>query len=508
MNNFNKINMLRIFALSFLLFSCTNTSTTAKDKGQIWEEAKESTEEVSNDVVVKLPAFNKLAKRLNPPVVYISTTQIRKGMNPFHFFGTPKKKSPHNKQSPFDDFFGDDFLHKFFGKQPEQREQKVHGLGSGFIISKDGYIVTNNHVVEMATKIMVKITDHEEEYEAETVGTDKLSDLALIKIKTKKDLPFVVLGDSDKLEVGEWVLAIGNPFGLSHTVTAGIVSYIGRKKELRSISAGYNEFIQTDASINPGNSGGPLFNINGDVIGINVAIVAGASGIGFAIPINTAKNVLTQLKEKGKVVRGWLGVKIQPVDENVMKAFDLKDKNGTLIAEVFEDTPAAKAGIKAGDIVRKYDGKNIKDYDELQKFVAQTDVDKEVNVELLRDGKKKILKVKIVERTHEETLIAKDDKTTKEDILGLSVANITPEVARNYELKVEEKGVVITDVGEKSPAKGLARGHVIKKINKSSILNVDDYKKAVKKLKKGDSVAMLIKTRTGGTVFISFVIEE
>ena len=260
--------------------------------------------------------------------------------------------------------FGDDFFDRFFGDIP-QREFKQRSLGSGFIISADGYIITNNHVVEQADKIIVKLSDGKE-YEAKVIGKDAKTDIALIKIKATDSLPVAETGDSDKLRVGDWVVAIGNPFGLEQTVTAGIVSAKGRV-----IGAGpYDNFIQTDASINPGNSGGPLFNMEGKVVGINTAIVAQGQGIGFAIPISMAKSILPDLKSTGKVTRGWLGVSVQDITEDIAKSMKLKDRNGALIADVFTGDPADKAGLKAGDVVTEINGKKIKDTHELLMLIA------------------------------------------------------------------------------------------------------------------------------------------
>src|SRR3990172_3817294 len=288
-------------------------------------------------------SLSPLVKQLTPSVVNISTTSVSKGRN-FSY------------ESPFEGREGDpfnDFFDKFFGEMPE-REFKGRGLGSGFIFSEDGYIITNNHVVERATDIKV-ILENGEIYHADVIGTDPKSDLALLKIEPKRRLPAVKFGNSDGLEIGDWVLAIGNPFGLGHTVTAGIISAKGRSLGLGS----YDDFIQTDASLNPGNSGGPLFNQMGDVIGVNTAIVAGGQGIGFAIPINMAKYVIEQLKDKGKVVRGWLGVLVQPITPAIAESMKLKEPKGALVSDVTPNSPAAEAGIKRGDVIVDFNGKKI-----------------------------------------------------------------------------------------------------------------------------------------------------
>ena len=307
------------------------------------------------------PDFVALAKKLKPAVVNVSTAKTIAPQKKFH-----RAPSPFGTD-PFEEFFD-----RFFENAP-QRSYKQRSLGSGFIISDDGYILTNNHVVAGADEIKVKLGD-KREFKAEVKGTDEKLDLALIKIEAKDHFPVARLGDSDTIEVGEWVMAIGNPFGLEQTVTAGIVSAKGRV-----IGSGpYDDFIQTDASINPGNSGGPLFNAQGEVIGINTAIVAGGQGIGFAIPINMAKGIITQLKEKGKVTSGWLGVSIQAMTPELAQSFGLEAEKGALVNEVMKDSPADKAGIKSGDIILEFDGKAVHEMNELPRLVAETPVGKKV----------------------------------------------------------------------------------------------------------------------------------
>jgi serine protease Do len=328
-------------------------------------------------------SFADLAEKVKPAVVNISTTTtVRIPGNPFrHFFGP-------EEEGPFGDFFN-----RFFGDIPD-RELKQQSLGSGFIIDKDGYIITNNHVVEGADEIKVKLADGRE-FKAKVVGRDSKTDLALIKISSLfKDLPVLLLGDSDKIRVGDWVLAIGNPFGLEHTVTQGIISATGR-----AIGAGpYDNFLQTDAPINPGNSGGPLINLKGEVIGINSAIVATGQGIGFAIPSNMAKTVISQLKEKGKVTRGWIGVSIQSVTPEIAQSFGLKEPTGVLIADVVLGSPADMAGIKRGDIIVTFDGKEIKNMSDLPINVAGTPVGKNIDISIIRNGKKININLKVTER--------------------------------------------------------------------------------------------------------------
>lgn len=315
-------------------------------------------------------SFADIVRKEKPAVVNISTTQrISRGE------GVVPGDHP-----PLGDFFGNTLPKEFKGQS----------LGSGFIIKKDGLILTNNHVIEKAEKIIVRLSD-EREFEAKVIGRDEKTDLALIKIADPQNLPVVQLGDSDQLDVGEWVIAIGNPFGLEQTVTVGIVSAKGR-----AIGNGpFDNYIQTDASINPGNSGGPLFNINGEVIGINTAINPSGQGIGFAIPINQVKKVLDQLERYGKISRGWLGVMIQELNDDLARSFHLKDKNGALISEVFENSPAAQAGLERGDTIIEFDGKKIVQMRMLPLIVAATPIGKEVKLKAIRNGKERTLTVKI-----------------------------------------------------------------------------------------------------------------
>ncbi len=433
------------------------------------------------------PNFVQLSKKLNPAVVNISTTQVIKGSKHHNI--------PPQFKGPFEDFFGDDFFDKFFGDLP-QKEYKSQSLGSGFIINKNGYVMTNNHVVEHADEVLV-ILSSGDKYTAKIIGKDSRTDIALLKIEPKEDLPVVALGDSDKVAVGQWVLAIGNPFGLGHTVTAGIVSAKGRV-----IGAGpYDDFIQTDASINPGNSGGPLFNIAGEVIGINTAIISGGQGIGFAIPINMAKNIVSQLKKSGKVVRGWLGVSIQEVTPELAKSFGLKKIKGALVSSVNEGDPAEKAGVKAGDIIVEFDGKEIATYHDLPRIVANTPPDKKVKLKVIRNGKEVVLNVKLGELKEEK--LAKKDAHEESGKLGLTVKEITPDIAGRFGIE-DSSGVIIVSVKAGSPADnaGLRRGDVIKEINHNEVTDLKDYLKALDNLKKSDVVLFRI-LRGRGSLYIA-----
>lgn len=424
-------------------------------------------------------SFTELVKRVGPEVVNISTTKVIKRGPMMRHFGN---------EGPWRDFFGDDFFERFFGQIPRERKQR--SLGSGVIIDpQKGYILTNNHVIAGADEITVRLDDGKE-YSAEVVGRDPKTDLALIKTKNALDVDAgAPLGDSDKVEIGEWVMAIGNPFGLERTVTVGILSAKGRV-----IGAGpYDDFLQTDAAINPGNSGGPLFNMQGEVIGINTAIVATGQGIGFAIPINMAKDLLPQL-EKGKVTRGWLGVSIQEVTEEIAKSFKLKDAKGALVAEVMEDTPAERGGMERGDIIISFDGKEVETPNELQRIVAGTAPDKKVKVKIIRDGKAETLTVKVGTMPEE---ITEEEKAITTD-LGLTVQTLTPDLAEQFNWSRDEKGVLITGVDPSGAGAeaGLRRGDLIKEIDRQEVETTEDYKRIIGKTKKGESVLFLIKRGT------------
>lgn len=426
-----------------------------------------------------LPSLAGLVNQAKPSIVNISTTTVIKGPG-----GQGPFMGPGN--NPFKDFFGDDFFDKFFGNSP-RREFKQRSLGSGFIIDKEGYILTNNHVVEKASAIKVKLSDDEKEYDAAIVGRDPKTDIALIRINVKQALPIAVLGNSDTLQVGDWVMAIGNPFGLEHTVTAGIVSAKGRV-----IGAGpYDEFIQTDASINPGNSGGPLLNLKGEVVGINTAIVSGGQGIGFAIPINVAKDMLTQLKSKGKVARGWLGVVIQKVTPEIAKSFELSESEGALVADVMEQGPADKAGIKRGDVIVSYNGKKIKDNEMLPRLVGSTEIGKKVKVGFIRNKKRMEAEV-VIGELQEESLRA-SKKTEVEKDLGLVVQDITPDIAKHLNMK-DKRGVIVTDVTPGSPAQeaDIRSGDIIREIGRRPVRSVAEFKEAVKRSNVKEGIIVLI----------------
>ena len=449
---------------------------------QLWEEGSGAA--IGEQPV--LPAFVELAKHLKPAVVNISSKQTEGKLAPGRApFGG-------EENDPFQEFFD-----RFFGGRGGRKRQRP-SLGSGFIINSTGYIVTNNHVVEGATEIKVTLAT-KEEFDATLIGRDPKTDLALIKVKSPKPLPTVPFGNSDALEVGEWVLAIGNPFGLGHTVTSGIVSAKGR-----IIGAGpYDDFIQTDASINPGNSGGPLFNMRGQVIGINTAIISGGQGIGFAIPINLAKEVFLQLHDKGSVTRGWMGVAIQGISPDLLKAFNLEDTHGALVADVMSDGPAAKAGIQRGDVIMGFNGTKVQDSAELPRMVAAIAPGTKVQVEVLRGGKKMTIPVTLGTLAEEKEASAKLQQPDVEESLGLHVEVITPELARGLRLD-NAKGVVVARVAPDSPAAeaGIQRGDVVREVNRQPVTDMESYTEATSHLTP-NAPALFLLERRGSSLYVA-----
>jgi serine protease Do len=433
-------------------------------------------------------SFAELVKGASHSVVNINTVKVikRRGI-PFRF-GDPSDPN--------------DFFERFFGRRMP-KEFKQRSLGTGFIIDKDGFILTNNHVVENTDEIKVKFDDGQE-FEAKIVGRDPKTDLALIRIDTDKPLKALTLGDSEMLEVGDWVVAIGNPFGLGNTVTAGIVS-----AKYRNIGAGtYDNFIQTDASINPGSSGGPLLNTSGEVIGINSAIFSrsgGNIGIGFAIPINMAKDIIPQLKQKGKVVRGWLGVMVQEITPELKSKLGLSDEKGALVADVTKGGPAEKSGIKRGDVIKSFDGKTIDKMKELPLIVASTPVGKKVAVEILRDGKLKTFSVKTAELNSEDGSV--EPPQEKLD-LGLTVEELNAEQARRLGLS-EETGLVVVHVENYSPAadSGLRRGDVILEIDREPMKDIEGFNRKMMEYKPGDTILFLV-MRSQSTLYLTVEVPE
>lgn len=440
------------------------------------------------------PDFVVLAKKLNPTVVNIRTA---KNIKPKQRIRRPQQ------QNQFGNNFLDDFFNRFYDEMPQQRPHREQSLGSGFIISADGYILTNYHVVNGADEVMVKLSDGRE-VKGEIKGSDDKVDLALIKISEKGPLPFAELGDSDTLEVGEWVMAIGNPFGLSHTVTVGIVSAKGRV-----IGSGpYDDFIQTDASINPGNSGGPLFSSEGRVVGINTAIISGGGGgIGFAIPISMAKTVVSQLRETGKVTRGYLGVRFQPLTADLAKSFGLESDKGALIASVEKDTPAEKAGLKAGDVIVEYDGKSISEGSELPRYVAATPIDKKVRIVIFREGaKQEVLLVVGTLKDKDGDSIPNGSKES--DKVGMTVEEIRKDLADRFGLR-DSKGLVVSEVKPGSSAEevGITVGSIVIEINGQRPETIKAYNSFVNKLKKGDVMRLLLRRPDASVHYVALKVE-
>ena len=449
-------------------------------------------------------SFADLAQELLPSVVNISTTQVIEGRA-----GMKLPKLPPG--SPFEDFFKEFFEHN----QPEQRSRQATSLGSGFIVGAEGYVVTNNHVIQDAEEITVILHDNTR-LKAELVGRDKRTDIAVLKVKPKSKLTAVKFGDSDSARVGDWVMAIGNPFGLGGTVTAGIISARGR-----DINAGpYDDFIQTDASINRGNSGGPMFNLKGRVIGINTAIFSpsgGSVGIGFAIPSSVAGPVIKQLVKHGQVRRGWLGVHIQAVTEEIAETLGLKEASGALVASVIPDGPAEKAKMKAGDIILKFDGREVSKMRRLPRMVADTEVGKSVDILVWRGNKKVTLKAKVEELGETPAEVAaktpgsgKGSESTI-DVLGLQLSSITAKLKSKYSLGKDLKGVVVTKVTESGPAaeKGIRPGDVIVEISQQEVTEPADIEKKVAEAEKAGrkSVLLLLEGR-GGLRFVAIRITK
>lgn len=441
---------------------------------------------LASDVVMVPQNFSALAEKVGAGVVNIRTEKIVSGGGRvFRHFG----------QNPFgnDDRFND-FFEKFFGDQMP-REHKERSLGSGFIIDKQGYIVTNNHVIENATKIAVKLKSGKQ-YDAEIVGRDPSTDLALIKIKATEPLTELPMGDSNSLQVGQWVVAIGSPFGLEQTVTAGIISAKGRV-----IGSGpYDNFLQTDASINPGNSGGPLIDMNGQVVGINTAIIASGQGIGFAIPINLAKGVIEQLKTKGSVTRGWLGVVIQDLTDEMAEYAGSPDRKGAMVMEVMPGQPAEAAGMQPKDIIIEVNGQPVSSSHDLTALVANLAVGEKAKITVLRNGKKQTLTIEVAKRPEDTKQLASGGggPSTPADELGIRVTNLTPELAKRLNSN-QTDGVVIDDLDPdgKGAAAGLQAGDIIKEINHTPIKNTKDYAAAMSKFKAGKLQLFIWRPNTG-----------
>ncbi|NWG01983.1 MAG: Do family serine endopeptidase [Syntrophaceae bacterium] len=471
---------LSIFFLSFGLFFCI-----AKDKADSLPKNDKLTTAKSLGL-----AFVEVAKKVQPSVVNV-TTEKTITVKPWERYGEDFFKG-----SPFEEFF------KGFGITPREKgreyRHKQRSGGSGVIVDKEGYILTNNHVIEGADKIKIRLNDGRE-FTATLKGQDSRTDLAVLHIKAK-DLPVATLGDSDKLEVGEWAIAIGSPFGLEHTVTVGVISAKGRS----GLGTGtYEDFIQTDASINPGNSGGPLINIDGEVVGINAMIIQPGTGIGFAIPINMAKQILNDLIKEGKVVRPWLGISAQDLTPELAEQFQVKEKEGVLVAQVHQGTGAEKAGLVSGDIIKSVDDKAIKNVNELVKEIQKKKVGQKVKLSVVRDGKPTVIEV---------TLSAMPDKPEamkekeSEEKLGAKIQELTPQLAARYRVSSEiKRGVVIVGIedGGLADELGLQEGDVILEINRKKIETIKDFEKAIKDLNLEKGIVFRLHRR-GNSFYHSF----
>jgi len=451
-----------------------------------------------------LPDFTGIVEQNSPAVVNISTKQKkpvrRKLRRDFKIPGFPEN-------SPFEDFFRR-FEERDRGRDrggDEGEELSPQSLGSGFIITSDGYVMTNNHVVEQADEVIVRLSDRRE-FEAEVIGRDKQSDTAILKIDAK-ELPTAKIGKSSTLKVGEWVLAIGSPFGFDHTVTAGIVSAKGRSLPREN----YIPFIQTDVAINPGNSGGPLFNLNGEVVGVNSQIYSrtgGFMGLSFTIPIEVAMNVADQLRTTGKVSRGWLGVLIQDVTKDLADSFGMKKPSGALVSRVLPDSPAENAKLMPGDVILEFNGNQVKNSSELPPMVGSSPVNKSSNMAILRQGKRMVLDVTIGELPSDEEMEARSPRVgkTTHKLLGIKVKDLTEEQQERMQLK--DGGVIVTKVGSGAGrSAGIRRGDVIQMINNQQVTSIKDFQQVVKGMEPGKSVAVLV-LRYTGPVFLALKIPE
>jgi serine protease Do len=431
--------------------------------------------------------FSDLAEKVRPGVVNIRTVKTLKGGG-----------NPFGDQNPFEDYYNPS------PKGGYGKGFKQQGLGSGFVFDTEGYIVTNNHVIENADEIKVRLANGKE-FDAKVMGRDPKTDLALIKIDGSNNLTPLPMGNSDALRVGTWVVAIGSPFGLEQTVTAGIVSAKGRV-----IGAGpYDDFIQTDASINPGNSGGPLLNLKGEVVGINTIIVSrggGNDGIGFAIPVNMAKGIVEQLKNKGEVTRGWLGVGIQDLTPELTKYYNVKDQKGVLVTQVYEEDPADRAGIKSSDIITEVNGKKVSSSRDLSRTIANSSVGERISITIMRDGKQKTIYVELDKRVDSDAPVKVGSNSSKE--LGLQVTELKPQTARQLGLSEDEKGVLVTKVQPdgKGELAGIQRGDVIKEVDRKPVNTPNDVKNQMEKVKSGDTVQMLIKRANAGLFVVKVTV--
>lgn len=475
-----KKSVFLFFAACFLVVVSLSCAKVEEDDETSELLSGESASELlsSSNSAGTFPSLSGLVEKQKHSVVNISTTSVVKQGPMFPDFG---------EGDVFEEFF------KRFFPNDQEREFRKKGLGSGFIVSKNGYIVTNNHVISKAEDIQVVLYDGSR-YTAEIVGQDIKTDLAVLKIKPEKKLTPVIFGDSDGLRIGDWVMAIGNPFGLGYTVTVGIVSAKGRSLGLGA----YDDFIQTDASLNPGNSGGPLFNLRGEVVGVNTAIAARGQGIGFSIPANMSKGVISQLMEKGKVVRGWLGVIIQPITQEIAESIGHEGTDGALISDISPGSPAEKAGLKRGDVVVEFDGEPIKEFTSLSKLVGMKAPGTSSKITVLRDGKRKEISVVLGNMPDEQASV---ESRRDEDI---ELSDITPDIAARFGVD-DKAGVLVTNVSRGSSAweAGFRPGDVILEVDKNPVANLGDYNKIISGLKPGKQYLFLVKKRKN-TIYIGY----
>ncbi|MEW6555960.1 MAG: Do family serine endopeptidase [Elusimicrobiota bacterium] len=458
---------------------------------------------VSQEVLNLQEAFVNVAEEVKPAVVSIYTEQIIKEIVPFDFFFS----------DPFDDFFDDFFGQPLPRRQKPQKkyynQRRIEGAGSGVVIDQDGYILTNYHVVKEAEKITVKLAD-DREYTGKVIGKDAKTDLAVVKIKAPKKLAVAKLGDSDKIRVGDWAIAIGSPFGLEQTVTVGIIS--AKRQNIKAQGNVYRDVIQTDASINRGNSGGPLVNIHGEVVGINTLIYSqsgGSVGVGFAIPINRAKEILEPLISKGKVDRGFLGVNIKKVDEVIARQSQLKAPAGVLVENVLENTAADKAGIKRGDIILEFDGKKIDTPEKLQDTVAAAPPNKKVDVVIWRDGSQKTISVILGEWPESITQAPSRPESEKEKTaqwLGMKVKQFSKELAEELNISPDEQGVVVVEIENNSKAAemGLYTGDIIRAINRTKTTTLAEFESVTKKISFSEGILFDI-NRGGNLIYRTYI---
>jgi serine protease Do len=429
--------------------------------------------------------FASIADAIRPAVININTVS-RGGGGP-------------QGRTPFEEFFGEEFFRRFFGEVPERIPQR--SLGSGVIVDPTGIALTNAHVVDKATEIEVVTLDGGK-HRAKVIGVDKKTDLAVLKLDDgKASFKFARLGDSDRIQVGDWVLAVGSPFGLQATVTAGIISAKARQLD----QGPFDDFLQTDAAINPGNSGGPLVNMQGEVVGINTAIVAGGSGIGFAIPSNMARKIYTELRDKGRVTRGWLGVSIQPLTPELARSFGSKDAKGVLINEVMPDSPAAKAGLKPGDILLEFEGRSMEGTGDLQRAVGFFSPDRTAKLKILRDQAEKVIEVKVGQAPDErQAQQQRPSGGRARSMLGLEVRPVTPEIARQLNLRTTD-GVIVFRVEDGTPAAeaGVQRGDVVKQLNGQTVKTMADFERLTGNMKEGDPLTVLLQ-RGAMSLYVAF----